>query len=105
MSSRRVLSAFGLLACSCDGSGSRTRVSEEEFGLEYVDKLCEEWARCNEDGTPCPISAAGDTTTDIVAECDFDAEAAQSCLDIDWICGMSGFPQVVPPAICHEVCG
>lgn len=101
---RPFLVLWGLVG-SCDGSASRTIVSEEEFGREYAAKFCDEWERCNEDGPPCPVVAAGDTTTGVVEDCEFDAEAAQTCLDIDWICGYTGFPNVSPPHVCSEVCG
>ena len=41
----------------------------------------------------------------VAAACDYDPEAAQECLDVDWICGISGYPEVVPPLACEDVCG
>jgi hypothetical protein len=103
----RWLSLLFVVSCSCDGRAARLRVSEEEFGREYAAKFCAEWERCNEGDTApdCPLVAAGGTTTGVVEDCDFDAEAAQTCLDIDWICSFDGFPNVSPPQVCSEVCG
>ena len=95
--------ALVVLAAGCEQVW-RTRVSEAEFGGEYVVKLCDEWERCNEDDGPCPFSAAEDTTTGVINDCDFDPDAAQECLDAGWICGMVE-GTVVPVDACDEVCG
>jgi hypothetical protein len=91
------------LVVGCDRY-DQSRVSEAEFGGDYVEKLCDEWVRCNEDDGPCPFSPADGTTTGVIEECDFDAEAAQECLDAGWICGMVE-GTVVPIDACDEVCG
>jgi len=92
-----------LVVAGCDPQ-VQAPVSEAEFGGDYVDKLCEEWLRCNEDDGACPFSPAGNTTTGVIEECDFDADAAEECLESSWICGMvTG--TVIPVEACDEVCG
>ena len=91
-----------------DGGGGGS--PEEEFGLAFVDRYCDEWDACVTSGEPCLFegtTTGGGTTTTTTDPCEFDAVAAQACLDGEWTCNTeyAGFEFVMTPDACGDVCG
>lgn len=75
----------------------------EEFFEAYTKRSCDELEACVP-GAVCSI-----VTKDIEARleaCDYDAEAAQQCLDGDWQCYEQGDAKlVIQHATCETACG
>jgi hypothetical protein len=101
---------FTLVACG-DGDGASSEsstcsatacgITEDEFAAGYTDKYCAQLETCGSDFA-CSTSGTTATTTTALANCEFDAAAAQDCLDGEWTCDDSlNLPN--PPAACGTV--
>jgi hypothetical protein len=87
-----VSTLFALAACG---------ISEDDFAAEYADKYCAELETCGSDFT-CSTTGTTTATTTAVADCEFDAAAAQDCLDGEWTCDDT-LKLPIPPAACGTV--
>lgn len=109
---RGAVLALALVACSGSDKGTDTSgdddddngggLTEDEFIDQFYDVFCAEWESCT--GEECPTAS---TTTSTTTDCDYDASAAQACLDGEWGCEDYGYGIVFPvfPDECIGICG
>jgi hypothetical protein len=101
-----------LSACSGDSDTANGDDDDDtkDYGQQFEDKFCAEYEDCT-GATSCPLTAGTippgatppSTTT---ADCNFDQQAADDCLNGDWTCQtVDGFSFVVSPPECCAVCG
>lgn len=91
---------IGCALVACGGSKDEDELDEyllETFLADFEAKYCDEWARCDTKGDPCPPDG------DPPGACDYDAAQARVCMDDLWECTADGFPFV--PVSCASVCG
>jgi len=100
-----------LLACAALASGcfiggkGDGDLSPQAFSEQFADKLCSEYASCNPE-----IECSTDEAETLPEECSFSSDAADACLDGDFLCNDefgNGFEFVEVPSACESVfdCG
>jgi hypothetical protein len=91
-----------------DGGGN---TETRDFGQDFEDKYCSEYNDCSGTTGECPLTtlptptptSAPNTTT---AECAFDEQAADDCINGEWTCmSIEGFSFVIPNPACCAICG
>ena len=73
-------------------------MTPQRFDAKYEAKFCNEWVECNPDNE-CELADIDHSV------CDFDREAAKSCLESQWVCDNSNtaLPVLQIPATCTDV--